>query len=360
MLFHLAPPQSQDKRDWWQRRYGLERRLGEIRDRLEALLATIGPLLPQRVGRRCLPMDARPPAAWDALTIPPLIDRDVLYARCMEGEVAMQPSLDLLNALGLSRDDAEVVLQTIRPCIRGGAEEDLNPFVSRPDSAHGDADGGAPLLMLVPDKYAHDFCWEVCRPFSDFCVVRSFADWLARRELRLESIAAILNPGGDLKRTEEALGPLIAELADRTIVGRAPSAEEMRAALGQSDLVMYFGHGSGEAYLPRHEISRLNPCAGAFLFGCSSGRLRRRGDRWDPEGALMAFRQAQSPLVLCNLWDVTDRDIDKLTVAFLTALGLGIRGRAVEMGECMRSLQLSRGACLLRLLNGAAPVLYIQ
>lgn len=185
------------------------------------------------------------------------------------------------------------------------------------------------------------------------------------RGKKMNGISAILNPSGDLKRTEEFLSPLLESICekDSIICGRAPSSEEMREMFINNDLVLYFGHGSGESYLSAFEISLLPSCASTFLFGCSSGRLRIHG-RYNPEGALVSFLSCKSPLMLVNLWDVTDRDIDKLTKVFLTSLKLyksspsSIDER--DLKDYSSALEESRKACLLRLLNGAAPVLYIS
>ncbi|XP_049936932.1 separase isoform X2 [Nymphaea colorata] len=125
----------------------------------------------------------------------------------------------------------------------------------------------------------------------------------------------LLNPGGDLSGTQ-------AEFEDwfksQNWEGRIsiPSEEELAWALEKHDLFLYFGHGSGEQYLSRHKIEMLNHCAAALLMGCSSGCLSYQGC-YLPKGIPLSYLIAGCPAVISNLWDVTDKDIDKLSKQLL-------------------------------------------
>lgn len=189
-------------------------------------------------------------------------------------------------------------------------------------------------------------------------MIRTFGEHIGKEmELDIKDRSAILNPSGDLKRTEQFLEPLVESLRPKPFVcGRPPSRNEILECL-DLDLFLYFGHGSGELYLPAQDVSSLACCASVMLFGCSSGRLKRNGT-YKPEGILLAFSDAASPLILANLWDVTDRDIDKLTEALLKDLDLSQRPRKIASMEVVDSLERSRAVCLLKLLNGAAPIIY--
>ncbi len=136
---------------------------------------------------------------------------------------------------------------------------------------------------------------------------------------------------------------------------------EMASMVGSDGLFLYFGHGSGEAFLPRDLARSKEALPAALLFGCSSGRLQPAAGPFSLTGCLLSFLHGASPLVLCNLWDVTDRDIDRLTVAFLTEAGI-VDSRLplrTPIGEAVGALARGRECCSLRLLNGAAPVIYI-
>jgi separase len=92
----------------------------------------------------------------------------------------------------------------------------------------------------------------------------------------------ILNPSGDLTRTQTHFEPWIAQMVAKAgwkgIVGRPPTELEMVSALSEYDLVLYFGHGGGEQYVRSHKVRHLSKCATTMLWGCSSGYLKDQGD----------------------------------------------------------------------------------
>ncbi|XP_048596928.1 separase-like isoform X3 [Brassica napus] len=128
----------------------------------------------------------------------------------------------------------------------------------------------------------------------------------------------LLNPGGDLSETQ---GEFESWFRDQNFEGKAgsvPSAEELTEALQNHDLFLYFGHGSGAQYLSSREIEKLDNCSATFLMGCSSGSLWLKGC-YIPQGIPLSYLLAGSPAIVANLWDVTDRDIDRFGKALLEA-----------------------------------------
>ena len=98
-----------------------------------------------------------------------------------------------------------------------------------------------------------------------------------------------------------------------------------------------------------------------MLWGCSSGALSRNGVH-DPVGTSISYLLGGAPFVIGNLWDVTDRDIDKLSVCCMSHIfgekeknSGGDNGCAVSVS---RSLSLSRDVCKLKAAVGFSPVLY--
>lgn len=72
-----------------------------------------------------------------------------------------------------------------------------------------------------------------------------------------------------------------------------------------------------------------------------------------------------SPTLVANLWDVTDKDIDKLCQAVLTKMSLSgpeIASQSTKSAKQPTSLvsavAQSRDSCKLKYLTGAAPVVY--
>ena len=122
-----------------------------------------------------------------------------------------------------------------------------------------------------------------------------------------------------------------------------------------------------------------------MLWGCSSGALREMGD-FDRVGTpfnymlagwcvppcpscnlSLTHMDAPSPTLVANLWDVTDRDIDRLAQAVFDDLRLapgpvaGWADAEKPTGEGMsvvRAVARAREQCKLKYLTGAAPVVY--
>lgn len=271
---------------------------------------------------------------------------------------------------------------------------------------------GAPHhTILILDKALHFFPWEslpslqglpVCRVPSLECLrdrVLRFRDRQTDRSLTRVLIdrakgAYVLNPTGDLKTTQETFERKLSSLDTWTkIVNREPTEEEFKKSLESNDVFLYFGHGSGAQYIRGRTIKRLDRCAVTFLMGCSSGTLTEAGE-YEPYGTPMNYLHAGSPALVATLWDVTDKDIDRFASSTFDNWGLvkepGANDREMEAGSTAtrrgrprgakasgRSLERStpettdplpvaldeavaksRGSCLLKYLNGAAPVIY--
>jgi hypothetical protein len=343
-----APTDEESKRNWWLGRYELQNRLTVVVDKINGWLRLVVPFIFNgEVGGTCK-------VKMHGIVAPLGIDLSILVSAIQASNIQVADICKILKALDFAEGDIESLSTMIDGSKIPICGDPFDPF-SAPLIVER-----CPLLISI-DRYLHDFPWEACANLKDHLVLRSLGMRSAAVRA-FSNISAVLNPGGDLKRTEEQLIPLLAEIQlKESIIGRAPSTNEMRDMLVKGDLVLYFGHGSGELYLSAPDIASLPSCASAFLFGCSSGRLKALGE-YNPEGALLAFRSAASPLVLANLWDVTDRDIDKLTAQFLRRLPLTGVGLPVGKGaeECAEALESSRSVCLLQLLNGTAPVLFIN
>ncbi|KDQ52064.1 hypothetical protein JAAARDRAFT_40451 [Jaapia argillacea MUCL 33604] len=179
----------------------------------------------------------------------------------------------------------------------------------------------------------------------------------------------VLNPSGDLKGTEKRFKDWVKDMKKvgwDGVIGRAPSEQEMVDALGKRDLVIYFGHGGAEQYVRSHKIRHLPKCAATMLWGCSSGALREMGE-FDRVGTPYNYMLAGCPTLVANLWDVTDRDIDKFSQEVFDRLRLTVRDvkqRATQEGSEKDEMSIvtavaeSRECCKLKYLTGAAPVVY--
>ncbi|ESK88507.1 cysteine-type endopeptidase [Moniliophthora roreri MCA 2997] len=180
----------------------------------------------------------------------------------------------------------------------------------------------------------------------------------------------IMNPSGDLRRTEERFKPWIKEMENvgwQGVSGRAPSELEVLRALEQNDLVVYFGHGGAEQYVRSHKIRHLRRCAAVMLWGCSSGFLKDMGD-FDRIGTPLNYMLAGCPTLVANLWDVTDKDIDAFSQSVFDKLQLnadsirvkrkGTTEAPLKETSVVEAVARSREVCKLKYLTGAAPVVY--
>lgn len=145
----------------------------------------------------------------------------------------------------------------------------------------------------------------------------------------------------------------------------------------------YFGHGGAEQYIRSHKVRHLTRCAATMLWGCSSGSLKDMGD-FDRTGTPHNYMLAGwcvvtlsygvialidvvcSPSLVANLWDVTDRDIDKFAQSVLEKISLNAEGvhrwgtgtEPSDSTSVVSAVARSREVCKLKYLTGAAPVVY--
>ncbi|KAK0711664.1 peptidase family C50-domain-containing protein [Lasiosphaeris hirsuta] len=224
------------------------------------------------------------------------------------------------------------------------------------------------ILML--DKSLHVFPWESL-PCLQGCAVSRMPSLACLRRLIHEQRAAsgspatpsndqpgdaprspleghhasfrsgsyILNPGADLKTTETAFAqPLATHLPSKSwkqIVGRAPTETEFEQALSETDILLYFGHGSGAQYIRGRTIRRLDRCrATVLLMGCSSAHLTDAGE-FEVYGPAWNYMMAGCPAVVGTLWDVTDRDIDRFAGRVFEEWGLTPVGAFEEKEKSM-------------------------
>jgi separase len=126
--------------------------------------------------------------------------------------------------------------------------------------------------------------------------------------------------------------------------------------------------------------------------GCSSAQLQAQGP-FQPYGTAINYLQGGASFVVGNLWDVTDKDIDRYTMKLFETMGIREKeadaaasaadGQGVsqisnelkrmsisssantqdnatpkDLLSISKCIALSRDACQLKYLIGAAPVVY--
>ncbi|PNF34281.1 hypothetical protein B7P43_G16723 [Cryptotermes secundus] len=185
-------------------------------------------------------------------------------------------------------------------------------------------------VILILDEELELFPWEMLNILQDHPVCRVpnlhmlYALYKAhernisrgRFEVDASSGYYIVNPEQNLPRNEKRLRPFLTSRAPswNGTFGVAPSSEQFRDVLQNYNIFIYAGHGSGSQFLQGDEIQKLNVQAVTFLFGCSSVTSKDLGGRIEPAGMWHFYHIASCPMVIGNLWAVTDAASDAITV----------------------------------------------
>jgi len=240
-------------------------------------------------------------------------------------------------------------------------------------------------IILTLDERLQRLPWEsmpmlekrsVCRvPSLPFTLAPVIERKGKVQKIRKKECFYILDPEDNLPTTKKTLNPVLESYAGQKgwgwkgYVGRIPDLQVLERLEKEDGLMVYCGHGGAECCFPRVEVEErlMNKRRGCkssvFLFGCSSGRLSSGGGakrgigsvfkqmEYEPDGVATSYLGAGAPCVLGNLWDVSDRDIDRFCIEFMEKFFAG--GKSVA--QCVSE---SRGVCKMRYVVGAAVVVY--
>ncbi|KAL2825714.1 peptidase family C50-domain-containing protein [Aspergillus pseudoustus] len=384
----------QMKKDWWKNREALDRRMANLLENIENVwfggfrgIFSPVPLGSKRLGRFATAfhniLDNHLPsrqkggrAEGPKLTLHPNVLELFLGVKDLEEEEDPEETLmdllyfvvDILQFQGERNAYDEIDFDMM-------VVETLDAVRAYHDAAKNEAGQRPNNTVLVLDKSLHLFPWESlpCLQGLPVCRVPSL-ECLRDRVLQFRNSKGtslgidrrngiyFLNPTGDLQTTQATFEKDLSRLDGWSgVVERQPTEEEFKDGLESKSLFLYFGHGSGAQYIRGRTVKRLDRCAVTFLMGCSSGTLTEAGE-YEPYGTPMNYLQAGSPALVATLWDVTDKDIDRFAKATFEDWGLlGACGEAV--GEDAKvaldaAVSRSRQSCVLKYLNGAAPVVY--
>ncbi|EHB09078.1 Separin [Heterocephalus glaber] len=342
-----------DKRAWWTGRLALDHRMEDLITSLEKhVLGCWRGLL--------LPSSEEPGPAPGAPRLQELL-QDCGW---------QYPDTTLLKVLlsgagTLTTQDIQALAYGLCPTQPDRAQELLTEAVRH---LQGQAAPSNKHLVLVLDKDLQKLPWESMPSLRALPVTRlpSFhfllsysiikeagASSVLSRGVDPQSTFYVLNPHNNLSSTEEQFrAKFSSEAGWRGVVGEVPSPDQVQAALTEHDLYIYAGHGAGARFLDGQAVLRLSCRPVALLFGCSSGALAVHGNL-EGAGIVLKYIMAGCPLFLGNLWDVTDRDIDRYTEALLQGwLNAG------PGAPLLYYVSQARQAPRLKYLIGAAPIAY--
>lgn len=170
----------------------------------------------------------------------------------------------------------------------------------------------------------------------------------------------VLNPSGDLKKTQQAFEQWFkSEENWEGIINEEPLPEQIMDALQRHDIFIYMGHNAGEKFCRPDQIRTLDSISRvALLMGCSSGMLKDHGD-YEPSGTVQSYILAGCPCIVANLWNVTDKDCDRFSRSLIMSWMNGHdRETAARPRSITELMPTARDSCKLPYLMGAAPVCY--
>ncbi|XP_064161060.1 separin isoform X1 [Anguilla rostrata] len=339
-----------DKAQWWEGRRALDQRIERLLEEMRDILGCWqGLLLP-------LTSDPRLSAHAEALL------RTLSEYGAQTTEETLKAVLSASPLLS-PRD-----LQCLARGLCAGRMEESLAALQEAVSALKDRTEPQGHVVLVLDKYLQKLPWENISCLRSRTVTRMpslhfLLGHCALKELDPESVLNggvdpqqvyyVLNPDANLKDTEERFKEwFTSESAWQGVCGTPPSPDQLQEAVATKDLYIYLGHGAGARFLDRRRLLSQELRAAALLFGCSSAALAVRGEL-EGAGVILNYLMAGCPLVVGNLWDVTDRDIDRFTTTLLQCWLSAGRGAPL-----LDHMAPSRQATYLKHLIGAAPVVY--
>lgn len=220
-------------------------------------------------------------------------------------------------------------------------------------------------LLLILGRHLHQLPWECLPALQDTTITRTpslnfvtahkvMASYQDKDFLDVESAYFVVNPQGDLKKTEKLFGQWFSgEEGWEGVVGKPPSTDRLSVVLQEKDMYIYCGHSAGR-FLANTIIRSLHLRASAFLMGCNSAELEVDGE-CDPSGHPLTHLLAGCPAVVGCLWSVTDGEIDRFCQSLVTSLLSSDHDNASSLPQHVNA---ARAACKLSHLVGSAPVVY--
>ncbi|KAF5897593.1 separin, partial [Clarias magur] len=334
-----------DKADWWEGRKSLDARVQKLLEEMEEALGVWRTLL--------LPMTSDPelsvqvkPLAWSARGS--RLTADVLKVILSAAPLLSASDLQSLSEGACLQDGDFLKLLQKSVCELSGRAEPQ----------------GHTLLIL--DKYLQKLPWENISCLKPRSVTRmpslhtvlghgllqaADPDCVLSRGVDPQQVYFVLNPDGNLPETEKRFRDwFTGERAWQGVCGAPPDPDQLQDAVSTKDLYIYVGHGAGARFLDTQRLLRGNVRAVSLLLGCSSAALSVQGNM-EGNGIVLSYLTAGCPLVLGNLWDVTDRDLDRFTSALLQSWLSSGSGSSL-----LQHLVQSRDSTHLKHMIGAAPV----
>ncbi|XP_059426784.1 separin [Carassius carassius] len=336
-----------EKSQWWEGRKALDARVEKMLEEMEEALGVWRTLL--------LPLTSDPELEVQAKCFQKAlkgtkITQDILKVVLSASPLLSLPDLQCLVE-GMSQQDKDFLR-----LLQGGVTE-----LRRREEPKGHT-------VLILDKFLQRLPWEniACLKFRSVTRMPSLHAVLGHGHLKEMDSSCVLSCGVNPKKVYYVLNPdrnladtenrfkewFTGERAWQGVCGTAPDPDKLQEAVTTKDLYIYIGHGAGARFLDAQRVLKGPVRAVALLFGCSSAALSVLGHQ-EGTGIILSYLTAGCPLVLGNLWDVTDRDLDRFTSALLQSWLSAGSGSSL-----LQHLAQSRNATHLKHIIGAAPIAY--
>ncbi|XP_054473293.1 separin [Anoplopoma fimbria] len=339
-----------EKVKWWEGRGALDSRVGRLLKVMEELLG-----------------------CWCSFILPPSLDPELskqaqhlCKSLSAKGVTVSEEMLKAVLSASpvLSQEDLKRFALGVSPQWDTECDKLLQTAVSR--LACRDEPRGHVVLIL--DKYLQKLPWESTSMLRSHSVSRmpslhSVVGLSLQKETESQSILRqgvdakqvfyVVDPDANLRNSQGQFKEWFSSKLDWDgVCGVAPDSSQLEEAVATKDLYIYVGHGAGARFFDGQAVLKRQMRAASLIFGCSSAALAVRGDQ-EGQGIVLNYLTAGCPLFLGNLWDVTDRDIDRFTKVLLESwLSAGSGASLLDyMGQ-------SRQVTHMKHLVGAAPVVY--
>ncbi|KAI5966335.1 ESP1 [Candida pseudojiufengensis] len=359
---------SEDRKEWWRKRFNLNYELQELCEHVEnywfggfkSIFSTLNDENDYQLFRSELIQILQ---ANLSVKINSTIALNELVYKCFYGLEQYDRALvdDLLNYLfELLQFHLEINKTFSMEKIHQALQElyEKYPNLRTDDNSH---------IILIPSSRCSFFPWESLNCLRNKSVSRmpSISMLLETLKNPTKTIASnvyyLVNPGGDLQSSESRFRPFMETQKNwKGIIGSKPKEVEIVSNILNSDLFIYIGHGGCEQYIKISDLikaTKNQSLPPSFLIGCSSGEIQDNG-KFEPSGLVLSWLNCKSSAILVNLWDVTDKDIDAFTISMFEKWGLFPKNNQENNEHLANSIRKSRDVCVLKYLNGAAPIIY--
>lgn len=340
---------SAEKAKWWEGRRGLDSRVEHMLRTMESLLGCWKSLL--------LPVSLDPELSTQAHILSNALSSRGVNVSEEILKVVLSAS-HVLTKVDLKRFAFGVYPQWDAEC-----DQLLQAAVSR--LSFSDEPRGHVVLIL--DKYLQRLPWESMSILKSRSVTRmpslhsllglSFqkneSESILSKGVNRKEVYYVLDPDANLEKTQDRFKEWFCSESDwQGVCGVPPDGIKLQDAVVSKDLYIYLGHGAGSRFLDSTMILKRPVRAASLLFGCSSAALAVHGSQ-EGQGIILSYILAGCPFVLGNLWDVTDADLDRFTMALLRSWLAAPSGASL-----LDYMDQARQATYFKHLIGAAPVVY--